>query len=191
MVKRSQISTPRCHGQSDLAQQLTKDPYCFDFLSLHADAQERELEAGLVEHIRDFLLELGVGFAFVGRQVHLEIGGQDYYLDLLFYHLQLRCFVVVELKIGPFSPEHAGKLNFYLSAVDDTMRHAADQPTIGILLCKEKRDVVVEYALRDLSKPIGVATWETRLVESLPDKLQGRLPSIEELEAEFRSSDDE
>ena len=175
--------------QSDLAQQITKDPYCFDFLTLHADAQERELEAGLIEHIRDFLLELGVGFSFAGSQVHLEVGDQDFYLDMLFYHLRLRCFVVVELKVGAFTPEHAGKLNFYLSAVDDLMRHESDQPTIGILLCKAKNDLVVEYALRDVSKPIGVANWETRLVETLPDELKGRLPSVEEMEAELMGSE--
>lgn len=174
--------------QSDLAQQITKDPYCFDFLTLHADARERELELGLVEHIRDFLLELGVGFSFVGSQVPLEVGGQDFFLDMLFYHLHLRCFVVVELKVGPFAPEHAGQLNFYLSAVDDQLRHPSDQPTIGILLCKSKNDVVVEYALRDMSKPIGVANWETRLVEALPDELKGRLPSVEEMEAELAKS---
>ena len=177
--------------QSDLAQQITKDPYCFDFLTLHAEAQERELELGLVEHIRDFLLELGVGFSFVGSQVQLEVGDQDFYLDLLFYHLHLRCFVVVELKAGPFAPEYAGKLNFYLSAVDDLVRHESDQPTIGILLCKSKNDVVVEYALRDVSKPIGVANWETRLVESLPDELKGRLPSVEEMEAELRDGEEQ
>ena len=171
--------------QSDLAQQITKDPYCFDFLTLHDDAKERELEAGLVEHIRDFLLELGVGFSFVGSQVHLEVGDQDFYLDLLFYHLHLRCFVVIELKTGRFAPEYAGKLNFYLSAVDDKLRHGSDQPTIGILLCKSRNDLVVEYALRDMSKPIGVANWETRLVESLPEEFRGSLPSVEEIEAEL------
>jgi predicted nuclease of restriction endonuclease-like (RecB) superfamily len=176
--------------QSDLAQQLTKDPYCFDFLTLHADVKERELETRLIEHIRDFLLELGVGFSFVGSQVHLEVGDQDFYLDMLFYHLHLRCFVIVELKAGPFTPEHAGKLNFYLSAVDDRMRHESDQPTIGILLCKSKNNVVVEYALRDISKPIGVANWETRLVETLPDELRGRLPSVEEMEAELLGAEE-
>lgn len=175
-------------AQSDLAQQITKDPYCFDFLTLHADARERELELGLIGHIRDFLLELGVGFSFVGSQVPLHVGDQDFFIDMLFYHLHLRCFVVVELKVGPFAPEHAGQLNFYLSAVDDQLRHPADQPTIGILLCKSRNDVVVEYALRDMSKPIGVANWETRLVESLPEELKGRLPSVEEMEAELANS---
>ncbi len=172
-------------SQSDLAQQITKDPYCFDFLTLAGDAHERDLERGLVEHIRDFLVELGVGFAFMGTQVHLSVGEQDFYLDMLFYHVKLRCYVVIELKARGFKPEYAGKLNFYLSAVDDLLRHETDQPTVGILLCKTKDDVVVEYALRDMNKPIGVAGWETRLVESLPEGLKGSLPSVEELEAEL------
>jgi len=168
--------------QSDLAQQVLKDPYTFDFLTLSADARERELEHGLTEHIQKFLVELGVGFAFVGRQVHLEVGGEDYYLDLLFYHLKLRCFVVLDLKMEAFKPEFAGKMNFYLSAVDEQMRHAADQPTIGLLLCKEKNRLTVEYALRDVKKPLGVAEWKTRLVESLPKQLRGALPSVKDLE---------
>jgi predicted nuclease of restriction endonuclease-like (RecB) superfamily len=175
---------------SDLAQQVLKDPYVFDFLTLSGDAQERELEQGLVGHIRDFLLELGVGFSFVGTQVQLEVGGQDFCLDMLFYHLTLRCFVVIELKAGPFAPEYTGKLNFYLSAVDDLLRHPADQPTIGILLCKEKNNLLVEYALRDMSKPIGVANWETRLVDTLPDDLKGRLPTVEEMEAELMGGEE-
>ncbi len=168
--------------QSDLAQQVLKDPYTFDFLTLSAEARERELEQGLTEHIQKFLVELGVGFAFVGRQVHLEVGGEDYYLDLLFYHLKLRCFVVLDLKMEAFKPEFAGKMNFYLTAVDEQMRHANDQPTIGLLLCKEKNRLTVEYALRDVKKPIGVAEWKTRLVESLPKQLRGALPSVEDLE---------
>ena len=131
------------------------------------------------------LLELGVGFSFVGAQVHLSVGEQDFFLDMLFYHLKLRCFVVIELKAHAFRPEYAGKLNFYLSAVDDLLRHESDQPTIGLLLCKDKNDVVVEYALRDMSKPIGVARWETKLVESLPKELEGTLPTVEALEAEL------
>lgn len=172
-------------AQSDLAQELIKDPYCFDFLSLGPDIKERDLEFSLVDHIRDFLLELGAGFSFVGTQVPLEIGDQDFFLDMLFYHLKLRCYVVIELKAGSFKPEYAGKLNFYLSAVDDLFRHESDQPTIGILLCKSKNDIVVEYALRDMKKPIGVSGWETKLAESLPSELKGSLPSIEELEAEL------
>jgi len=126
-----------------------------------------------------------MGFAFVGRQVHLEVGGQDYYLDLLFYHLKLRCFVVIDLKTGEFKPEYSGKMNFYLSAVDDQMRHLDDHPSIGLLLCKEKDRLTVEYALRDVKKPIGVAEWRTRLVESLPKQLQGKLPTIEQIEREL------
>lgn len=169
-------------AQSDLAQQVLKDPYTFDFLALASDARERELEQGLMDHIQKFLVELGVGFAFVGRQVHLEVGGEDYYLDLLFYHLTLRCFVVLDLKMEAFKPEFAGKMNFYLSAVDAQRRHADDEPTIGLLLCKENNRLTVEYALRDVKKPIGVAEWKTRLVESLPKKLRGALPSVEDFE---------
>lgn len=171
--------------QSDLAQQTLRDPYLFDFLSLGPAARERDLEQGLADHIQQFLVSLGTGFAFVGRQVHLEVGGQDYYLDLLFYHLRLRCFIVVDLKMEAFQPEFAGKMNFYLSAVDDQLRHRDDQPSLGLLLCQEKNRLTVEYALRDLKKPIGVAAWRTRLVDSLPKKLQGSLPSIADLEREL------
>jgi predicted nuclease of restriction endonuclease-like (RecB) superfamily len=174
--------------QSDLARSLLKDPYVFDFLSLGPEVQERDLERALLNHLRDFMLELGVGFAFVGSQVHLEVGGEDFYLDLLFYHLKLRCFVVVELKTTEFKPEYAGKLNFYLSAVDDLLRHPQDNPTVGILLCKEKNRVVVEYALRDVSKPLGVA--EYRLAQALPAELRSALPSVEELEAELAKLDE-
>lgn len=169
--------------QSDLAQELIKDPYIFDFLGLGPDISERELERGLLEHLRALILELGKGFAFVGSQYHLEVGGQDYYLDLLFYHLQLRCFVVVELKIEEFKPEFAGKMNFYLSAVDDMLRHAEDAPTIGIILCKGKNEVIVEYALRDSTKPMGVA--EYTLSHALPAPLQAALPSAQEFAREF------
>jgi predicted nuclease of restriction endonuclease-like (RecB) superfamily len=171
--------------QSDLAQQTLKDPFVFDFLTLAKDARERELEDGLVEHIQKFLLELGTGFAFVGRQVHVEVGGQDFYIDLLFYHLTLRCFVVIDLKMEPFEPAFTGQLNFYLSAIDAQRRHATDNPTLGLLLCRSKNKLVVEYALRDMKKPIGVADWETRLVEALPDSLKGSLPTVEELETEL------
>lgn len=157
-------------------------------MTLGAAARERELEQGLVDHIQKFLVALGVGFAFVGRQVHLEVGGQDYYLDLLFYHLKLRCFVVIDLKVEAFKPEFAGKMNFYLSAVDEKLRHADDRPAIGLLLCQEKNRLTVEYALRDVKKPIGVAEWKTRLVDSLPKNLRGALPSIEQLEREFAKS---
>ncbi len=171
--------------QSDLARQLLKDPYNFDFLTLGEEAHERDLERGLVEHVREFLLELGVGFAFIGSQYHMEIGDQDFYLDLLFYHLRLRAFVVIELKVTEFKPEYAGKMNFYLSAVDDLLRHEQDQPSIGIILCKTKNKVVAEYALRDTQKPIGVSSFQ--LTESLPEKLQGSLPTIEELEEELNT----
>lgn len=171
--------------QSDLAQQLLKDPYNFDFLSLGEEAQERDLEKALLEHIRDFLLELGVGFAFVGSQYHVEVGGEDFYLDLLFYHLRLRCFVVIDLKVGEFKPEFSGKMNFYVSAVDDLLRHPSDQPSIGLILCKTQNQTIVEYALRDLNKPIGVSTYQLR--QALPEHLQGSLPTIEQLEAELET----
>jgi predicted nuclease of restriction endonuclease-like (RecB) superfamily len=171
--------------ESDLAQQTLKDPYVFDFLTLAHDAHERDVERALTGHVEKFLLELGAGFAFVGRQVHLEIGGEDFYVDLLFYHLVLRCFVVVDLKAVPFQPEFAGKINFYCSVVDDRMRRAGDGPTIGLLLCKGKNRVVAEYALRDIHKPIGVADFETQLVASLPEELKGSLPTVEELEREL------
>ena len=144
-------------AQSDLAQQTLKNPYMFDFLSVGKDAHERDIENALVEHITRFLLELGAGFAYVGRQVHLEIGGEDFYIDLLFYHLKLRCYIVVELKAVAFKPEYAGKLNFYLSAVDDLLKHESDSPSIGLILCKEKNRLVAEYALKDISKPVGVS----------------------------------
>lgn len=169
--------------QSDLAQQLLKDPYTFDFLSLGPGVRERDLQRGLIEHLRDFLIELGVGFAFVGCRQHLEVDGQDFYLDLLFYHLRLRCFVVVELKVGAFEPEYAGKMGFYLSAVDDHMRHPEDRATIGILLCKTKSRVIAEYALRDVHKPMGIATWQAK--QALPLEWRESLPSIQDLEAEL------
>jgi predicted nuclease of restriction endonuclease-like (RecB) superfamily len=169
--------------QSELAQQVLKDPYTFDFLGLGEEAQERNLERALIEHLRAFLLELGLGFAFVGSQYHLEVGGQDFYLDLLFYHFRLRCFVAFDLKIGEFQPEYAGKMNFYLSALDEILRGALDQPSIGVILCRAKNRVIVEYALRDLSKPIGVSAYQ--LTQALPEALKGSLPTIETLEAEL------
>ncbi|MCX6369197.1 MAG: PDDEXK nuclease domain-containing protein [Armatimonadetes bacterium] len=169
--------------QSDLAQALLKDPYNFDFLTLAPDAQERHLEAGLLVHIREFLLELGQGFAFVGSQYELSIGDQDFRIDLLFYHLKLRCFIVIDLKMRAFEPEFAGKMNFYLSAVDDLLRHPSDAPSIGVVLCKTKNATIAEYALRDMNKPIGVSTHLTALLtRSLPEHLQSELPTIEELE---------
>jgi len=173
--------------QSELAQQLLKDPYNFDFISLGKEAQERELEKALIEHIRDFLLELGIGFAFVGSQYHLEVEGEDFYIDLLFYHLHLRCFVVIYLKVEAFKPEFSGKMSFYVSAVDDLLRHRDDMPTIGIILCKNKKQKIVEYALRDMNKPIGISTYQLR--EALPEQLQGSLPTIEQLEAELEAVD--
>ena len=170
---------------SDLANTLLKDPYIFGFLGLEDEAQEREVEKALVQHMRDFLLELGVGFAFVGNQYRLEVGGDEFFLDMLFYHLRLRCYVVVELKAVPFKPEFAGKLNFYLSAVDDLVRHPDDGPTIGLLLCRGKNKTVAEYALKDMSKPIGVSDYQ--LTEALPEKLAGQLPTVAELEAEMEA----
>ncbi|OPY51267.1 MAG: hypothetical protein A4E48_01633 [Methanosaeta sp. PtaU1.Bin060] len=174
--------------QSELAQQLLKDPYNFEFLTTYDEVLERDLQKGLLEHLKDFMLELGVGFAYVGSNYHLEIGGEDFYLDLLFYHLKLRSFVVIELKITEFKPEHAGKLNFYLSAADDLLRQPQDNSTIGILLCRGKNRVVVEYALRDVHKPIGVA--EYRLAKALPESLKGSLPTVEQLEAELIALDE-
>lgn len=175
--------------QSDLAQQSLKDPYLFDFLTLHDEAVERDLELGLLEHIQRFLVELGAGFAFVGRQVPISVGDDDDYLDLLFYHLKLRCFVVIDLKMKKFSPADAGQMNYYLSAVDSLMRHESDGPSIGLILCKTRDRVRAEYALRDIHKPIGVAQWQTKLVQSLPEPLKGSLPSIEEIEAELGKED--
>jgi predicted nuclease of restriction endonuclease-like (RecB) superfamily len=172
--------------QSDLARDITKDPYNFDFLTLGDDAHERDLERGLLDHLRQFLLELGVGFAFVGSQYRLAVGDQEFYIDLLFYHLKLRAYVVIDLKMRSFEPEFAGKMNFYLSAVNDLLRHPDDQPSIGLILCKTNDRFVAEYALRDINKPIGIS--EYRLAESLPEKLKGSLPTIEELESELSSA---
>jgi predicted nuclease of restriction endonuclease-like (RecB) superfamily len=169
--------------QSDLAQQLIKDPYNFDFLTLASAAQERDLERALLEHLRQFLIELGTGFAFIGSQVPLEVGGEDFRLDLLFYHLKLRCFIIIDLKMTPFKPEYAGKMNFYLSAVDDLIRHPDDKSSIGLILCKTKNRIIAEYALRNTATPIGVS--EFRHIETLPEQLKGTLPTIEEIEAEL------
>ena len=168
---------------SDLAKEILKDPYLFDFLTIDEKARERELEKALLVNIRDFLLELGKGFAFVGNQYHLNLGGEDFYIDLLFYHLQLRSYVVIELKQRAFKPEDAGKMNFYLSAVDDLIRHAEDQPAIGIIICKTKNKIIAEYALRDTNKPIGISSYE--LTKQLPVDMQSSLPSIEDLENEL------
>lgn len=169
--------------QSDLARESLKDPYRFDFLGLTDEAQEREIEAALVKHVTEFLLELGAGFAFVGRQVLLDVGGDEFFIDLLFYHLKLRCYVVIELKGGKFKPEHLGQLGFYMTAVDRQVKHEQDNPTIGLLLCKSKNKVVAEYALGDKSQPMGIA--EYKMLESLPAELQTSLPSIEQIEREL------
>ncbi len=169
--------------QSDLAHESLKDPYRFDFLGLTEEAQERDIEHALVKHVTEFLLELGAGFAFVGRQVMLDVGGDEFFIDLLFYHLKLRCYVVIELKAGKFKPEHLGQLGFYLTAVDRQVKSEQDNPTIGLLLCKSKNKVVAEYALGDKTQPMGIA--EYKLLESLPAELQTSLPSIEQIEREL------
>ena len=172
------------HPHADLARQTLKDPYIFDFLGLSDEASERDVESAMIRHVRDTLIEMGNGFAFVGRQVQIDVAGHDFFLDLLFYHVKLHCYVVVELKATEFKPEYTGKLNFYLSAVDDLVRDKAnDGPTIGLLLCKTKDRVLAEYALRDIHKPIGVADLE--LTRLLPDELTSALPSVEALEAEL------
>ena len=171
--------------ESDLANELLKSPYNFDFLGLGDEAHERDIEAAMMRHIRDYLLELGVGFAFVGSQYRLEVGGEEFFIDQLFYHLKLRSFVVLELKAGKFKPEYLGKLNFYLSAIDDLLREEADKPSVGLILCRGENNTVVEYALRDMSKPIGISSYE--LTRVLPENLRGNLPTIEEIEAELKS----
>lgn len=173
---------------SDLAQQALKDPYIFDFLTLAEPFSERELETELIKHLEKFLLELGAGFAFVGRQYHVSVSDKDFYADLLFYHLKLRCFVVIDLKKGDFKPEYAGKMNFYCSVMDDLMKHPTDQSTIGLILCQTKDKILAEYALRDMNKPIGVSEYE--LTRALPEHLKSSLPSIEALEAELARNGD-
>jgi len=170
--------------QSDLAQQTLKDPYTFDFMQLTTPFNERDVEQQLTRHLTQFLLELGKGFAFVGRQYHLAVADNDYYLDLLFYHITLKCYVVIELKNKKFIPEYAGKLNFYLSAVDSLLKKDDDQPSIGLLLCRDKNNIEVEFALRDMNKPMGVSEYS--LVENLPDNLKGALPTVEEIENDLR-----
>lgn len=172
---------PAIHA--DLAQRLLKDPYLFDFLTIEEPFHERELETSLVRHLEKFLLELGAGFAFVGRQYHLAISDRDFYLDLLFYHLKLRCFIVIELKKGDFKPEYAGKMNFYCSVVDDQLRNESDNLTIGLILCQTKDRILAEYTLRDMHKPIGISEYE--LTRSLPENFKSALPTVEEIEAEL------
>ena len=169
--------------QSDLAQQALKDPYVFDFLTLTAPFQERELETELVRHLEKFLLELGQGFAFVGRQFRLDVGDEDFYIDLLFYHLRLRAFIVIDLKKGRFKPEHAGKLNFYCNVVNDRLKHASDAPTIGLILCQTRDRLLAEYSFSGIDKPIGISTYE--LTRALPARLKSALPTVEEIEAEL------
>lgn len=174
--------------ESDLAQQILRDPYNFDFLTLTARHNERELEDGLLEHLTKFLLELGAGFAFVGRQYKISVDGDEYSIDLLFYHLRLHCYVVIDLKVVKFKPEFAGKLNFYISAVDSQVRSEIDGPTLGILICKSKSDTTVEYSLRDISKPIGVSQYI--ITQNLPDELKSSLPTIQQIENELDSLDE-
>jgi len=174
---------------SDLAVQAFKDPYLFDFLGTADPRREREVEQALIEQVEKLLLELGQGFAFVGRQMTLEVGDEDFVIDLLFYHYRLRRFVVVELKAVPFDPAFVGKLNLYLSAVDDLLKQPDDGPTIGLLLCRGKQHVAVEYALRGMTQPLGVADWETQLVNKLPESLAGSLPTVEQLEAELSAAE--
>jgi len=169
--------------QAGLATQVLKDPYHFDFLGLGDEAHERDIENALIRHITRFLLELGAGFAFVGRQYRIEVAGEEFLIDLLFYHIRLRCYVVVELKAHEFKPEHVGQLNFYLSALDAQIKASDDKPTIGLLLCRTQNRLVAEYALSGIDKPIGVAEYQ--LVRALPEPLDISLPSIEEIETEL------
>ncbi|QNE19986.1 DUF1016 domain-containing protein [Kribbella qitaiheensis] len=177
--------------RSDLAQQATRDPYLFDFVGTAEKLRERELEQGLIDHIGKFLLELGQGFAFVGRQVRLDLGGDEFYCDLLFYHLKLRCYVVIELKAVRFDPAFLGQLNLYTAVVDDILATEDDKPTVGLLLCRSKNNVVAEYALRGYRTPIGVSEWITAASESLPDEVASVLPSVAELEAELAGGPEE
>ena len=170
---------------SDLAQQTLKDPYVFDFMTMSKPFHEKDIEKQLIQHITKFLLELGKGFAFIGQQYHVEVAENDYYIDLLFYHVKLKCYVVIELKNTKFIPEYAGKLNFYLSAVDSLVKEIDDKPTIGILLCRDKNNIEAEFALRDINKPMGIS--EFQFTEILPDELKSSLPTIEEIEAELRN----
>ncbi len=174
--------------QSDMAQQVIKDPYIFDFVGNDAHLRELELENNLLQHIQKFLLELGQGFAFVGKQVHLELGGKDFYVDLLFYHLKLRCYVVVELKTGEFKPGYISKLNMYINVVNDVLKHKTDKETIGLLLVKNKNKLVVEYSLAGFKNPIGVSNWENEIVKSLPKEFKSNLPTIEEIESQLNKN---
>ena len=182
--KISNFETRLASPQSELAVQTMKDPYIFDFIPFSEDMVERDIESALVKDVTGLLLELGTGFAFLGNQYHLNVGGDDFYIDLLFYNLNLRCYVVIELKTGEFKPEYAGQLNFYLSAVDGIIKHPEDNPSIGLLLCKSKNDLVAEYALKDMSKPIGVS--EYKITSSLPEALSEQFPSVEDIQKRIR-----
>ena len=170
--------------QSELAVQTMKDPYIFDFVPFREDMVERDIENALIKDVTKLLLELGTGFAFLGNQYHLTVGGDDFYIDLLFYNLNLRSYVVIELKTGDFKPEYAGQLNFYLSAVDGILKAEQDNPSIGLLLCKSKNDLVAEYALKDMSKPIGVS--EYKITNNLPEELMNQLPSVEDIQKRIK-----
>ncbi len=176
---------------SDLAQQTLKDPYNFDFLMIHGKAKEQEIEQGLVHHIQKFLVELGQGFAFAGRQYPITIGNSDFFIDMLFYNFQLNCFFVIELKATEFEADNVGQINMYLTAVDRLIKRPTDNPTIGLILCTEKDNIKAEYALQDVNKPIGVSCYTTQIVESLPKEFEGKLPSIQEIEAEFSAPEKE
>ena len=170
--------------QSELAIQTMKDPYIFDFIPFKTDMLERDIEEALVKDVTKLLLELGTGFAFLGNQYHLNVGGDDFYIDLLFYNLNLRCYVVIELKTGEFKPEYAGQLNFYLSAVDGILKKEQDNPSVGLLLCKSKNDLVAEYSLKDMSKPIGVSAYQ--VTSQLPEELGKQLPSVEDIQKRIK-----
>ncbi|TWH60309.1 putative nuclease of restriction endonuclease-like (RecB) superfamily [Desulfitobacterium sp. LBE] len=187
--KTTNFETHLASPQSELAQQTLKDPYIFDFVQLRENAIERDIENQLVRNVTQLLLELGTGFAFIGNQYHMEIGGEDYYLDLLFYNLKLRCYVVIELKTGDFKPEYAGKLNFYLSAVDSKLKKEQDNSSIGILLCKYKNRLIAEYSLRDMTKPIGVSEYQ--ITSLLPNELKDTLPSAEDIEKRVLPAENE
>ena len=179
------FATSLPHPQSHLAQQTLKDPLLFDFLELTKEHIEKDLEDGLLDHIEKFIRELGKGFTFYGRQVPLEVGGQNFYIDLLLYNVNLRCFFVIDLKATDFKPEYVGKMNFYLTAVDELLKHKTDQPSIGLLICKQKNNFIAEYALRGIIKPVGVVEYETQLTNALPQKFQGKLPTVAEIEEEL------
>ena len=183
-IQNFEVSLPPV--ESDMAQQSFKDPYIFDFIGATAPRLEHELEQKLMDHIQKFLLELGQGFAFVGRQVHLELGGEDFFLDLLFYHLKLRCYVVIELKAGKFDAGYISKLNMYLNVVNDVLKSPEDKPTIGLLLVKNKNKLTVEYALQGFTNPIGVANWENQIEKAIPENITSSLPTIEEIENELK-----